>query len=139
MRGKGKFGGKDRTVPLHAEVRTSLERLLGELGGPASGPLVRNRDGGALSTRAANTAVCELGATAGIGPSDNGEPFGPHVLRYTFGTDLVRGRGDLAKEPVDLVTVAELMGHADINTTRRYALPTDADKAAALNALTVDQ
>ncbi len=44
-----------------------------------------------------------------------------------------------AREPVGLVTVAELMGHADINTTRRYALPTEADKAAALEALTVDR
>lgn len=139
VRGKGRFGGKDRTVPLHTEARASLELLLDELGRPASGPLVRNRDGGPLSTRAANTTVTVLGAAAGIGPSDDGEAFGPHVLRHTFGTDLVRGRGDLSKEPVDLVTVAELMGHADINTTRRYALPTEADKAAALDLLTVDR
>ena len=138
VRGKGRFGGKDRTVPLHAEARTSLERLMDELGRPDTGPLVRNRDGQALSTRAANTVVSELGAAAGIGPADDGEPFGPHVLRHTFGTDLVRGRGDLSKEPVDLVTVADLMGHTDINTTRRYALPTEADKAAALDVLTVD-
>jgi integrase/recombinase XerC len=139
VRGKGRFGGKDRAVPLHAEVRASLELLLDELGRPTAGPLVRNRDGGPLSTRAANTAVTVLGAAAGIGPNDDGEAFGPHVLRHTFGTDLVRGRGDLAKGPVDLVTVAELMGHADINTTRRYALPTEADKAAALDVLTVDR
>ncbi|GAB3716692.1 tyrosine-type recombinase/integrase [Nocardiopsis potens] len=139
VRGKGRLGGKDRAVPLHAEARASLERLLDELGRPAAGPLVRNRDGQALSTRAANTAVCELGAAAGIGPSDDGEAFGPHVLRHTFGTDLVRGGSELAREPVDLVTVAELMGHADINTTRRYALPTEADKAAALEVLTVDR
>ncbi|MGI5122178.1 tyrosine-type recombinase/integrase [Marinactinospora thermotolerans] len=61
------------------------------------------------------------------------------MLRHTFGTDLVRGRGDLASEPVDLVTVVELMGHADINTTRRYALPTEADKIRALKALTTDR
>ncbi|WP_017611625.1 tyrosine-type recombinase/integrase [Nocardiopsis salina] len=139
VRGKGRLGGKDRTVPLHAEARASLELLLDELGRPAAGPLVRNRDGQALSTRAANAVVCELGSAAGIGPGDDGEAFGPHVLRHTFGTDLVRGCGDLAKEPVDLVTVAELMGHADINTTRRYALPTEADKAAALEVLTVDR
>ncbi len=63
-------------------------------------------------------------------------------MRHTFGTDLVRDRGEPAREPVDLVTVAELMGHADINTTRRYALPTKADKAdkaRALEALTTDR
>ncbi|WP_433868482.1 hypothetical protein [Saccharopolyspora sp. CA-218241] len=43
-------------------------------------------------------------------PADNGEAFGPHVLRHIFGTDLLRGRGDLA---------AELVGHVDLNATRR--------------------
>ncbi|QKW32526.1 tyrosine-type recombinase/integrase (plasmid) [Nocardiopsis flavescens] len=139
VRGKGRLGGKDRTVPLHAQVRTTLEELLDELGRPTAGPLIRNRDGAALSTRAANAVVSALGAAAGIGPTDDGEAFGPHVLRHTFGTDLVRGRGDLAAEPVDVVLVAELMGHADLNTTRRYALPTETDKARALEALTIDR
>ncbi|PWV44593.1 tyrosine-type recombinase/integrase [Nocardiopsis sp. L17-MgMaSL7] len=139
VRGKGRSGGKDRTVPLHAQVRTTLEELLDELGRPAAGPLIRNRDGAGLSTRAASTVVTTLGAAAGIGPSDDGESFGPHVLRHTFGTDLVRGRGEVAAAPVDVVLVAELMGHADLNTTRRYTLPTDADKTRALNALTTDR
>ncbi len=100
---------------------------------------MRNRDGRALSTRAANAVVIALGAAAGIGLADDGEAFGPHVLRHTFGTDLVRSRGEVATAPVDVVLVAELMGHADINTTRRYALPTDADKNRALEALTTDR
>ncbi|MEY9211534.1 tyrosine-type recombinase/integrase [Thermobifida halotolerans] len=139
VRGKDRLGGKDRTVPLHAQARASVEALLDELGRPTTGPLIRNRDGGKLSTRAANTIVSALGAAAGIGPADDGEAFGPHVLRHTFGTDLVRSRGDLTTEPVDVVLVAELMGHADLNTTRRYALPTDADKTRALEALTTDR
>ncbi|MCK9873931.1 site-specific integrase [Nocardiopsis dassonvillei] len=134
-----RFGGKDRVVPLHAEARASLELLLDELERPASGSLMRNRDGGPLSTQAANAAVTMLGAAAEIGPSDDGEAFGPNALRHTFGTDLVRDRVEPAREPVDLVTVAELMGHADINTIRRYALPTKADKARALEALTTDR
>ncbi|MGW5880286.1 site-specific integrase [Nocardiopsis terrae] len=80
-----------------------------------------------------------LGAVAGIGPADDGEAFGPHVLRHTFGTDLVRGRSDLAAAPVDVVLVAELMGHADLNTARRYTLPTEVDKARALKELTTDR
>jgi len=139
VRGKGRFGGKDRTVPLHAQARTTLEELLDGLGRPTAGPLIRNRDGGALSTRAANAVVTALGAAAGIGPADDGEAFGPHVLRHTFGTDLVRGRSDLASAPVDVVLVAELMGHTDLNTTRRYTLPSEADKARALDTLTSDR
>ncbi|MBQ1080754.1 hypothetical protein [Nocardiopsis sp. B62] len=41
--------------------------------------------------------------------------------------------------PVDVVLVAELMGHADLHTTRRYTLPTDADETRALKALTIDR
>ncbi|MFJ9554581.1 tyrosine-type recombinase/integrase [Nocardiopsis sp. NPDC101807] len=140
VRGKGRSGGRDRTVPLHARARTTLAELLGELGRPASGPLIRDRDGRAPSTRAADTVVVtNLGAAAGIGPADDGEAFGPHVLRHTFGTDPVRGRGEVATAPVDVVPVAELMGHADLNTTRRYTLPSEVDEARALEALTTDR
>lgn len=52
-----------------ADVSTMAELVLDELGRPSAGPLVRNRDGGRLSTRAANAVVCELGAAAGIGPA----------------------------------------------------------------------
>ena len=61
------------------------------------------------------------------------------MLRHTFGTDLLRGGGEVAAAPVDVVLVAELMGHADVNTTRRYTLPSEADKTRALDALTTDR
>ena len=51
----------------------------------------------------------------------------------------MRGRGELASEPVDVVLVAELMGHADVNTTRSYTLSTEVDKARALEALINDR
>ncbi|MET8054061.1 hypothetical protein ABZU75_41445 [Streptosporangium sp. NPDC005286] len=38
----------------------------------------------------------------------------------------------------DPILVAELLGHGSLDTTRRYALPTEADKAAALDALITD-
>ena len=41
----------------------------------------------------------------------------PHILRHTFCRELVRAG-------VDIATVAELAGHADINVTRRYSKPT---------------
>ena len=41
-------------------------------------------------------------------------PIGPHVLRHTFASRLVMSG-------VDIRTVQELMGHADINMTMRYA------------------
>jgi integrase len=39
----------------------------------------------------------------------------------------------------DIVPVAELMGHSDLETTRLYTLPTDADVEAAVARLPADQ
>ena len=47
-----------------------------------------------------------------------------HVLRHTFATRLLRGG-------TDLVIVADLLGHARLETTRVYTGPTDEDRAVA--------
>jgi Phage integrase family len=47
-----------------------------------------------------------------------------HILRHTFGTELTRSG-------VDLVTVAELMGHASLETTRLYTREADLSRHAA--------
>jgi site-specific recombinase XerD len=39
----------------------------------------------------------------------------------------------------DLVVVAELLGHARLDQTRRYTLPTTADRQKALELLPVDR
>ncbi len=49
-----------------------------------------------------------------------------------FSTTLVRGGADL-------VLVAELMGHAWLETTRAYTRPTAEDRAKALELLPVDR
>ena len=79
-----------------------------------------------LSARAPPTSAA-ISADAGI-PDD----FSPHVLRHCFGTTLVR-------DCHDLVLVAELMGHARLETTRAYALPTAADRQRAINSLPTDR
>jgi integrase/recombinase XerC len=53
------------------------------------------------------------------------------VLRHSFCTNLVR-------DGADLVLVAELAGHRRLETTRRYSLPSDADRQAAVEALTIE-
>jgi integrase/recombinase XerC len=54
-----------------------------------------------------------------------------HMLRHTFATRLVRGR-------TDLVIVAELLGHARLETTRAYSPPTRQDAIDALKLLDSD-
>ena len=51
-----------------------------------------------------------------------------HDLRHTFGTRL-------ADAGVDIVKIAELMGHQSILTTRRYTHATDQGKRAAIAQL----
>ena len=47
-------------------------------------------------------------------------------------TNLVRGGNDL-------VLVAELAGHRRLETTRRYSLPSAADRQAAMDALELEE
>lgn len=47
-------------------------------------------------------------------------------------------RYKLTRIGVDLVTMAELMGHASLETTRLYTRPNAADMQRAVDLLTVD-
>lgn len=51
-----------------------------------------------------------------------------HDLRHTFGSNL-------GMSGVDIVTVAELMGHKDLSITKRYSHPTPEHKKSAINRL----
>jgi integrase/recombinase XerC len=53
------------------------------------------------------------------------------VLRHTSITNLVRSGADVA-------LVAEIAGHRRLDTTRRYSLPCDADRDAAVEAVLVE-
>ena len=53
------------------------------------------------------------------------------MLRHTCLTGMVRGGHDL-------VVVAELAGHRRLETTRRYSLPSEADRQAAVDSLEVE-
>ncbi|MGH9223844.1 MAG: site-specific integrase [Acidimicrobiales bacterium] len=60
--------------------------------------------------------------------ADAGLDISAHLLRHTCLTNLVRGGADV-------VLVAELAGHRRLDTTRRYSLPSEADRDAAVEAL----
>ncbi|MGB8996244.1 MAG: tyrosine-type recombinase/integrase [Pseudonocardiaceae bacterium] len=123
-------GNRYREIPTHATLRDNLAVWIDDErphwpDAQTNPALLLNRRGGRLSPRAADQI---LGA---IADDANLEEFTPHVLRHTFGTRLVR-------EGHDLVLVAELMGHARLDQTRRYSLPTHTDRQRAINSLLTD-
>jgi integrase/recombinase XerC len=132
--GKSRDGGKLRSVPIHAELRPLLQAWITERrswpGTDATPALLLNARGGRISDRYAREIIEGLGRLANL-DAERADPFGPHVLRHTFGTQLVRSG-------VDLVIVAELMGHARLDTTRIYARATKADRERALDVLVTD-
>lgn len=115
-----------REVPANALVRQALEEWLQvrRPAEPTERALFLSRAGTRLSGRAADTALRHLAERAGL-------QLSAHVLRHTCLTGLVR-RG------ADLVLVAELAGHRRLETTRRCALPSEADRLRALEDLTID-
>jgi integrase len=127
-------GGKFREVPAHPQLRTALDEWIAERAswpGAAENPaLFLNRRGGRLTTRGAYNALAAIAGDANLEFGRDGD-LTPHSLRHTTGTNLVRA-GE------DVVTVAELLGHS-LETARRYSLPTEADKQAAIERLAVDE
>jgi integrase/recombinase XerC len=121
-------GDAYREVALNALVRAVVTEWVGQratLDVPAAErALFVSRKGTRLSPRAADAAVRRVASDAGL-------KLSAHVLRHTCLTNLVR-QGE------DLVMVAEIAGHVRIETTRRYSLPSKADRQAAMERMDVD-
>jgi integrase/recombinase XerC len=123
-------GEKTRTVPVHAKLREAVTAWL------ADRPSKPGADSAALftsarATRMTTDAIADVitAITAAAGLSDH---VTSHVLRHTFGTELTRSG-------VDIVTVAELMGHASLETTRLYTRPSADDMQRAVDLLAADE
>jgi site-specific recombinase XerD len=120
-------GGFYREVPLNKPVRDALEAWLKvrakgvDVGEPA---LFVGPQGRHLSARAVDLVIRNTARRAGL-------ELSAHVLRHTCVTNLVRGGNDI-------VLVAELAGHRRLETTRRYSLPSAADRQAAMDGLEIE-
>ncbi len=121
-------GDAYREVSLNADARESLQAWLGErrrrFPDASESALFLSRKGARLSSRAVDLIVRDVGRRAGL-------ELSAHVLRHTCLTNLVRGGNDL-------VMVAEIAGHRRLETTRRYSLPSIADREAAMEGLRVE-
>lgn len=123
----GSAGARTRAVPLHPRLRDDLRRWLAARadwpGARTSPALFLNQRGTRLTVRGARDIIARIASAAG-----EADTVTAHVLRHTFGTNLVRGG-------TDLVLVAELLGHARLETTRSYAEPSPIDRTEAVHLL----
>jgi len=124
-------GERVRHVPIHPQLHSALTGWLAERtdwpGAKETPALFLNQRGQRLSVRGAHDIVTTITASAGLDDDAT-----VHILRHTFATTLVRGG-------TDLVIVAELLGHARLETTRGYTRPSAEDRTRALELLLVDE
>lgn len=113
-------GDKFREVPLNIKAREALANWLAlRPGGP--GPLFVSKHRTPLSPDSVQRVLTAIGRRAGVEVT-------PHKLRHTFAHNLVNAG-------VSLDRVAALMGHSNLDSTRRYTIPGAEDLAAAVSTL----
>lgn len=105
-------GNVSRRVPLSSEARLYLFKYLETRNDNAPALFLSNYRQ-RISVRAVQHMLSKYGVH-------------PHALRHTFAKELV-------SKGVDISTVADLCGHADINITRRYTKPTEKDLVEAID------
>jgi integrase len=118
--------GRVRAVPLAPDVAAALARLAGRDWWTSADDLVFPGElGGYLDGSALRRRYLDALRRAGL------RELRFHDLRHTFGTRVI-GKADI-------VRVQEWMGHADIQTTRRYLhhRPQHDDAALVAEAVTV--
>jgi site-specific recombinase XerD len=123
-------GEKSRTVPVHPQLREALAAWLAERPsrpGADSAALFTSSRGPRMTTDALADVIDRITKAGGLE-----DEVTSHRLRHTFGTELTR-------KGVDIVTVAELMGHASLETTRLYTRPSADDMQRAVDLLTADE
>lgn len=115
--------GKDYAVPMNEDVRAALLNRRSE--DNHSEYVFVNPDTGKpyADVKKAFATACRLA---------NIHDLHWHDLRHTFGTRL-------AEAGFSEATIAELMGHSDAKTTRRYTHGTDRAKRAAVEAVRVSR
>ncbi|MDV6374031.1 tyrosine-type recombinase/integrase [Deinococcus arenicola] len=113
-------GGKGRTVPMTARLERSLRLWLMSRSSLAAAGKLRTdallvsmtgrNYGGRLTTKGARSIAATYYQALGLAP----ELWGLHTLRRTAGTHLYRATRDLH-------VVADVLGHASVNTSAIYA------------------
>ena len=114
-----------REIPLTANVRKALSNYLDQrqTQPSASASLWSGQRGGLQDRSAVNRILEKYALMAQI------EPFGPHILRHTFGARY------LESNPGDLRGLASIFGHRNLNTVMYYTEPSLADLAERMEKM----
>jgi site-specific recombinase XerD len=118
-------GDKDRTVPLNADVRTTLSAYLKVRPATSATHLFIGQRGDPLQEQAVENLVHKYATRAGL------EGVTPHTLRHSFAKHLLDAGEDLA-------TVSRLLGHERLETTAIYTQPHERDLEEAVGRLERD-
>ena len=104
-------GSKTRIVPVGGKAIAALRIWLSERRGmakPDTSAVFVGRNGQRLGARAIQLRVAAAARRQGLPVTVN-----PHLFRHSFATHLL-------ESSQDLLSVQELLGHADISTTQVY-------------------
>jgi site-specific recombinase XerD len=115
-------GDKDRAVPANSALRRALSAYLAVRPLGLSDHLFLGQHGTGIEQRWVRALVARYGGRAGIAG------LTPHILRHTFARDLL-GSG------VDIVAVAQLLGHQNVSTTMVYTRASEDDLRQAVERL----
>lgn len=114
-------GSKYRSIPLNTNVRNAISDYLKVRPLTTDKRLLQGQRG-SLKREAVFRLIQKYAQFAKV------EEVSPHTLRHQFCKELLNSG-------TDIVTVANLAGHSNVNTTAIYTQPTEEEKASALERL----
>jgi site-specific recombinase XerD len=126
LRGKGR---RERTSPLLNQTARLVSRFLSAAGRSVEDrtPLLQNRKGQVLTRHGAQYLLTKYVKLARLSmPQLNNVRISPHILRHTKAMHLLQSG-------VPLVTIKDILGHADVKSTEIYVQIDLEMKRAALN------